>query len=89
MDDFDLNLNNYSLNDLLNLFHLPYNFDKEQLRQAKIVLKRILISVSYQKNIFYFSKAYKTVTEFMNTDINLTVRQQNIQLRKMMSMNTY
>ena len=34
-ENFDLDINNYSLNDLLNLFHLPYNFTKEELRQSK------------------------------------------------------
>ena len=38
--DLDLNLDNYELEDLLSLFQLPYNFDKEQLKSAKkIVLK--------------------------------------------------
>ena len=63
MDNFDLNLNNYSLNDLLNLFHLPYNFDKEQLRQAKkIVLKTHPDKCELPKEYFlFFSKAYKMI----------------------------
>ena len=62
-DNFDLNINNYSLNDLLNLFHLPYNFTREQLRQAKkIVLKTHPDKSKLPKEYFlFFSKAYKMI----------------------------
>ena len=40
MDNLDLNLDNYELQDLLNLFHLSYNFTEVDLKRAKkIVLK--------------------------------------------------
>ena len=35
MDDLDLNINNYSLEELLNLFHLDYNFGENELKMAK------------------------------------------------------
>ena len=62
-DDFDLNINNYSLNDLLNLFQLPYSFTREQLRQAKkIVLKTHPDKSKLPKEYFlFFSKAYKMI----------------------------
>ena len=40
MENIDLNIHNYGLTDLLNLFRLPYHFTEEHLRDAKkIVLK--------------------------------------------------
>ena len=38
MEDLDLDLNNYELEDLLNLFKLPYNFSEEQLKSAKKIV---------------------------------------------------
>ena len=29
MDDFDLNIDNYDLEDILNLFHLDYKFEEK------------------------------------------------------------
>lgn len=37
MENLDLNLNNYDLNDLLNLFKLDYNFCEDDLKRAKKV----------------------------------------------------
>ena len=62
-NDIDFDLNNYSLNDLLNLFHLPYDFSKEQLRNSKrIVLKTHPDKSNLPKEYFlFFSKAYKMI----------------------------
>ena len=38
MDDLDLDLNNYELDDILNLFKLDYNFDEAALKQAKKIV---------------------------------------------------
>ena len=61
--DFDLNINNYSLTELLELFRLPYNFNREQLKQAKrIVLKMHPDKCDLPKEYFlFFTKAYKMV----------------------------
>ena len=61
--DFDLNLNNYSLNDLLNLFHLPYVFTRDELKAAKkVVLKTHPDKSNLPKEYFlFFSKAYKMI----------------------------
>ena len=71
MSDFDLNIDNYSLDDLLNLFHLKYNFTTEQLKDAKkIVLRTHPDKSKLPKDYFlFFSKAYKVlvnVNEFRN-----------------------
>ena len=38
MESLDLDLNNYGLNDILKLFNLDYDFNKEGLKQAKKVV---------------------------------------------------
>ena len=35
MEGFDLNLDNYDLADILNLFHLNYDFKKERYEKSK------------------------------------------------------
>ena len=35
MDDLDLNIENYNLRDLLNLFKVDHDFDKDNLKKAK------------------------------------------------------
>ena len=35
MDDYDLDISNYDLADILNLFKCDYNFDEEDLKNAK------------------------------------------------------
>jgi hypothetical protein len=38
LDSMDLDINNYELNDILNLFKLPVMFDDKHLKQAKITV---------------------------------------------------
>lgn len=61
--EIDLNLDNYDLEDLLKLFHLPYNFDKQQLKSAKqIVLQTHPDKSKLPKEYFlFFSSAYKII----------------------------
>ena len=63
MEDIDLNLENYSLNDILNLFKLPYQFTKEQLKQAKKLVHQTHPDKSQlpKEYFLFFCKAYKTV----------------------------
>lgn len=63
MDKLDLDINNYDLNDLLNLFHLPMNFNEEHLKNAKkIVLKTHPDKSGLDKKYFlFFSQAYKNI----------------------------
>ena len=35
MEQLDLNIHNYELNDLLELFHLPFHFSELDLKNAK------------------------------------------------------
>lgn len=61
LHNIDLNVDNYSYKDLLNLFRLTYNFSGYELKQAKkIVLMTHPDKCGYDKEVFlFFSKAYK------------------------------
>lgn len=63
MENIDLNLENYNLPDILNLFKLPYEFSEEQLKQAKkIVYQTHPDKSGLPKEYFlFFVKAYKTI----------------------------
>ena len=55
MDNIDLNIHNYDLNDLLNLFKIPFNFSEEHLKQAKkMVLKTHPDKSRLDKKYFLF-----------------------------------
>jgi curved DNA-binding protein CbpA len=59
--DVDLNINNYNLDDLLNLFQIPNPFEYSHLKQAyKIVLKTHPDKSGLDKEYFlFFSKSFK------------------------------
>lgn len=61
MEHLDLNIHNYDLNDLLNLFKLPFHFNEGDLKEAKkIVLKTHPDKSGLDKEYFlFFSQAYK------------------------------
>ena len=63
-----MNIQNYNLNDLLNLFKLKNNFTEEDLKNAKkIVLKTHPDKSKLDKKYFlFFSSAYKIVFQIYN-----------------------
>ena len=63
MDNFDLNIDNYDLEDLLNLFHLNYEFNENDLKRAKtLALKTHPDKSGLNKEVFlFFMKAYKMI----------------------------
>lgn len=63
MENFDLNLDNYNLDDLLNLFRVNYNLDEEQMKKAKLIALRTHPDKSgLPKEVFmFFSEAYKVL----------------------------
>ena len=67
-EDMDLNIDNYSLNDLLELFNIPFDFDEEHLKQVKkTVLKTHPDKSGLDKEIFlFFCKAYKLIYSAYN-----------------------
>ena len=55
MDNLDLDINNYELEDLLNLFKIPMDFDESDLKKAKqIVLKTHPDKSGLDAKYFYF-----------------------------------
>jgi Asp-tRNA(Asn)/Glu-tRNA(Gln) amidotransferase C subunit len=75
MDQLDLDIDNYNLTDILNLFRLESDFDEECLKQAK----RIVLQVHPDKSrlppkyFLFYSKAYKVlynIYEFRNKSSN-------------------
>ena len=75
MEEIDLDLNNYNLNDILNLFSLKHNFTIEDIKSAK---KKVLLLHPDKSNLnieyfYFFSKAYRillSIYEFKNKNIN-------------------
>ena len=61
--DIDLDINNYELTDILDLFKLNYNFNKEDLKKTKkMVLKSHPDKSGLDKEYFlFFTKAYKII----------------------------
>lgn len=77
METLDLSIDNYDLNDLLNLFNLHYTFDINDLKQAKkIVLQTHPDKSGLDKAYFlFFSSAYKiiySIYAFRQQDKNKT-----------------
>ena len=68
MSDLDLNLDNYSLMELLNLFHLNKTFDEKDLKKAKIMaLKTHPDKSGLEEKIFiFFKKAYDRIERIYN-----------------------
>ena len=83
MESFDLNINNYDLNDLLNLFNIPFDFDNSHLKTCK---RRVHMSHPDKSGLdkdyyLFFTKAYNILVNIYNfkhkkhTDTNYTVEQ--------------
>lgn len=66
--DVDLNLENYTLNDLLTLFNLSFKFEEKDLKQAKKIVLRMHPDKSKldKKYFLFFSSAYKLVYNIYN-----------------------
>lgn len=65
MESLDLNIKNYELEDILNLFNLKYDFNFQQLKSAfKIVAKTHPDKSNLPKDYFmFFKKAYSVLLE--------------------------
>ena len=65
LETIDLEINNYELADILNLFKLPVMFDEKHLKQAKMIVLQMHPDKSkLPKDYFlFFTKAYKILYE--------------------------
>jgi hypothetical protein len=63
MENLDLDIENYELEDILNLFKIPYDFDINDLKKAKCLVKQTHPDKSkLNPDIFiFFLKAYKVI----------------------------
>ena len=63
MEQLDLDIENYDLQDILNLFKIPEDFDFDDLKKAKQVVLKTHPDKSKldSKYFLFFSKAYKTL----------------------------
>lgn len=63
INSLDLNIENYQLEDILNLFNINENFDENDLKNAKKIVLKIHPDKSNldQKYFLFFSKAYKMI----------------------------
>ena len=61
MESMDLDINNYELADILNLFKLPVMFEEPHLKQAKIIVLQMHPDKSRlpKEYFLFFTKAYK------------------------------
>lgn len=65
MEDIDLDIRNYELTDILNLFKLPLLFNDKHLKQAKITVLQMHPDKSKlpKEYFLFFTKAYKMLYE--------------------------
>lgn len=63
MEDVDLDINNYELEDLLQLFNLPLDFNKQQLKNAKSIVLKLHPDKSRlePKYFIFYANAYKSI----------------------------
>ena len=74
MSEIDLDIKNYNLRELLDLFNLPYNFTKQDLKTAiKIVYKMHPDKSGLNKEYFmFFRKAYEMIRQVYEFRANKT-----------------
>jgi hypothetical protein len=65
MENLDLDINNYILDDLLNLFKLEYNFSEEELKKTKrqVLMTHPDKSGLDKKYFLFFKKAYEMISQ--------------------------
>jgi hypothetical protein len=81
--NIDLDLNNYNLQDILNLFKLPHNYTSHDLKNAyKIALKTHPDKSGLDKEYFlFFTKAFKilkNIYDYTHKDENCSFQQKRV-----------
>ena len=74
LDDLDLDIRNYELRDILNLFKLPSVFNESDMREAKLTVMRTHPDKSGLDKAYFlfFSKAYKILHEVFQVRAGLS-----------------
>ena len=84
MDEVDLNIENYNLNEILQLFKLDYSFNRDDLKKAKrvVLLTHPDKSKMPKEYFLFYSKAYKMlyyIFEFRNKEEKRNIGNTNYQ----------
>lgn len=84
MENFDLNLDNYGLEEILKLFHVNYNLDEKQMKKAKLIaLKTHPDKSGLDKSIFlFFMKAYKMLEAIYEYRVKTKRNEHNLKYSK-------
>ena len=84
MENFDLNLDNYGLEEILQLFHVNYNLDEKQMKKAKLIaLKTHPDKSGLDKEIFlFFIKAFKMLEAIYEYRIKTKRNDHNLKYSK-------
>ena len=79
--DIDLNIDNYDLNDILNLFKIPFNYTENDLKNCKkIVLKTHPDKSHLDKKYFlFFTKAYKLLFQIYTFRHKTNIKQEDFE----------
>lgn len=84
LETIDLEINNYELADILNLFKLPVMFDEKHLKQAKMIVLQMHPDKSkLPKDYFlFFTKAYKILYEIYKVrfQVRKVIRKTNFRI---------
>ena len=88
-ENLDLNIQNYNLNDLLNLFKLNTNFTEEDLKNAKKIVLKIHPDKSKldKKYFLFFSSAYKILFQLYNFKNRIESKNTEYMLKRMKIIN--
>ena len=84
MESIDLNIDNYTFEDLLQLFKLKQNYDIDELIDKKNILIKIKPDNSQLDKKYYnfFLKAYNVLNENLNEQIALNNKKKLIEKEK-------
>jgi hypothetical protein len=91
MENIDLNIENYTFEDILRLFKLSSNYDIHQLNEKKSILIKIDPENSQLDNKYYdfFLKAYNVLNNKLNEQILLENKKKEIELEKEIKDNAF
>lgn len=91
MESIDLNIENYTLNDILNLFKLTSNYSSNDLSEKKKFLIQLHPSISKLNIKYYefFSKAYDILNNKLNEEIILENKKKQIETKKIVEDNSF
>jgi hypothetical protein len=91
METIDLNIENYTFNDILQLFKLSSNYDKTELDKQKVILTKINPENSQLDKKYYefFLKAYEVLNNRLNDELMLEKEKKRVEREKDLENNPF